>query len=70
MAYAINTSRNIFAFYKTWFKQQRALFEFIVNRICNRVPDSYTDRGSNWQSGRTAAIEFAGSIIGGILSRW
>lgn len=31
MAYAINTSRNIFAFYKTWFKQQKALFEFIAN---------------------------------------
>jgi hypothetical protein len=30
MAYALNTSRNIFVFYKTWFKQQRALFEFMA----------------------------------------
>lgn len=31
MAYAMLTSRNIFVFYKVWFRQQRALFEFIVN---------------------------------------
>jgi hypothetical protein len=30
MAYAINTSRNIFIFYKTWFKQQIAMFNFIA----------------------------------------
>jgi len=30
MAYAINTSRDIFSFYKTWFRQQRALFEFMA----------------------------------------
>lgn len=28
LAYAVNSSRNIFQVYKTWFKQQRALFEF------------------------------------------
>ena len=31
MAYAINTSRDIFSFYKTWFRQQRAMFEFIAS---------------------------------------
>lgn len=31
MAYAINTSRSIFSFYKTWFRQQSALFHFIAN---------------------------------------
>lgn len=31
MAYAIFTSRDIFSFYKTWFKQQRAFFEFMSN---------------------------------------
>lgn len=31
MAYAIFSSRNIFAFYKTWFKQQIALFNFMAN---------------------------------------
>lgn len=31
MAYAITTSRNIFAFYKTWFRQQRAFFDFIAS---------------------------------------
>lgn len=31
MAYAVNTSKNIFIFYKTWFRQQRALFEFMAN---------------------------------------
>ena len=30
MAYAILTSKNIFAFYKTFFRQQKAMFEFIV----------------------------------------
>lgn len=30
MAYAINTSRNIFKFYGTWFKQQVAMFKFIA----------------------------------------
>lgn len=30
MAYAANTSRNIFIFYKTWFKQQAAMFRFIT----------------------------------------
>ena len=30
MAYAMLSSRNIFIFYKTWFRQQRAMFEFIV----------------------------------------
>ena len=28
LAYAANSSRNIFQVYKTWFKQQKALFEF------------------------------------------
>ena len=31
MAYTILTSRNIFKFYERWFKQQKALFEFIAN---------------------------------------
>ena len=31
MAYAVNTSKNIFVFYKTWFRQQRALFEFMAS---------------------------------------
>ena len=31
MAYAINTSSNIFTFYKTWFRQQAAMFTFIAN---------------------------------------
>jgi hypothetical protein len=31
MAYAINTSRNIFEFYKTWFRQQTAIFHFIAD---------------------------------------
>jgi len=31
MAYTILTSRNIFKFYERWFKQQKALFEFISN---------------------------------------
>ena len=31
MAYAANTSKDIFRFYKTWFGQQAALFNFIVN---------------------------------------
>lgn len=30
-AYAINTSRNIFVFYKTWFRQQAAFFRFIAD---------------------------------------
>ena len=30
MAYAANTSRDIFTFYKTWFRQQKALFEFMA----------------------------------------
>lgn len=30
MAYAILTSKNIFIFYKTFFRQQKAMFEFIV----------------------------------------
>lgn len=29
MAYAINTSKNIFVFYKTWLRQQTALYKFI-----------------------------------------
>lgn len=31
MAYAANTSRNIFVFFRTWFRQQKALFEFMAN---------------------------------------
>lgn len=31
MAYSILTSRSIFKFYERWFKQQKALFEFIAN---------------------------------------
>lgn len=31
MAYTILTSRNIFKFYERWFKQQKALFEFVSN---------------------------------------
>jgi hypothetical protein len=31
MAYSILTSRSIFKFYERWFKQQKALFEFISN---------------------------------------
>ena len=31
MAYTILTSRSIFKFYERWFKQQKALFEFISN---------------------------------------
>ena len=31
MAYTILTSRTIFKFYERWFKQQKALFEFIMN---------------------------------------
>lgn len=30
MAYAMLSTRNIFIFYKVWFRQQRAFFEFIV----------------------------------------
>jgi hypothetical protein len=31
MAYAANSSKNIFKFYKTWFKQQMAFLHFIAN---------------------------------------
>lgn len=31
MAVAANTSRNIFVFYKTWFRQQVAMFNFVAN---------------------------------------
>ena len=31
MAYAMLTTRNIFVFYKVWFRQQKAFFEFMVN---------------------------------------
>jgi hypothetical protein len=31
MAYAANTSKNIFVFYKTWFRQQIAFFNFVAN---------------------------------------
>lgn len=31
MAYSILTSKSIFKFYERWFKQQKALFEFITN---------------------------------------
>lgn len=33
MAYAANTSRDIFQFYKTWFGQQTAMFRFIVQIV-------------------------------------
>ena len=31
MAYAILSTRNIFVFYKVWFRQQKEFFEFMVN---------------------------------------
>jgi hypothetical protein len=33
MAYAINTSSNIFAFYKTWFRQQVAFYHFVATVV-------------------------------------
>lgn len=37
MAYAANTSRNIFLFYKTWFRQQTAMFNFIAHGFATTV---------------------------------
>jgi hypothetical protein len=37
MAYAINTSKDIFRFYKTWFKQQAQLFDFISRAFATTV---------------------------------
>jgi hypothetical protein len=59
MAYAINTSRNIFAFYKTFFRQQKAMFEFIVN-IASLTVSLVAQIGG-------LAISGAGSILGKII---
>lgn len=59
MAYAINTSRNIFTFYKTFFRQQRAMFEFIVN-MSSGVISLVAQIGG-------LAISGAGSILGKII---
>lgn len=60
MAYAMLTSRNIFIFYKTWFRQQRAMFEFIVNMASATVSIVAQIGG--------LAIAGASSIIGKIAS--
>ena len=59
MAYAINTSRDIFAFYKTWFRQQKAMFEFIVN-IASLTVSLVAQIGG-------LAISGTGSILGKII---
>ena len=59
-AYAMLTSRNIFIFYKTWFRQQRAMFEFIVNMASATVSIVAQIGG--------LAIAGASSIIGKIAS--
>jgi hypothetical protein len=57
MAYAANTSRNIFAFYKTWFRQQIALFNFISNAFSTTI------------SIVAQIVTAAGGIIGSLLTR-
>ena len=57
MAYAANTSRNIFIFYKTWFRQQTALFSFIANGFSITI------------SIITQILQVVGQLISSILSR-
>jgi hypothetical protein len=60
MAYAMNTCRDIFIFYRVWFRQQRALFEFIVNMASVTISIVAQIGG--------LAIGAASSIIGKIAS--
>ena len=60
MAYAMNTSRDIFKFYKTWFNQQKAMFEFIVNMASSAVSIAAQIAG--------IGIAGASNILGKILS--
>ena len=60
MAYAMLTSRNIFIFYKVWFRQQRAMFEFIVNMASATVAIASQIGG--------LAVAGVSSIIGKIIS--
>ena len=60
MAYAMNTSRDIFIFYRVWFRQQRALFEFIVNMASTTISIVAQIGG--------LALGAANSIIGKIAS--
>jgi hypothetical protein len=60
MAYAMNTCRNIFIFYRAWFRQQRALFEFIGNMASATISIVAQVGG--------LAIAGASSIIGKIAS--
>lgn len=65
MAYAILTSKNIFAFYKTFFRQQKAMFEFIVN-IASLTISLVAQMGG-------LAISGAGSVLGKlarIFTKW
>ena len=59
MAYAILTSKNIFIFYKTFFRQQKAMFEFILN-IASLTVSLVAQIGG-------LAISGAGSILGKII---
>jgi len=60
MAYAMLSSRNIFIFYRVWFRQQRAMFEFIVNMASATVSIVAQIGG--------LAVAGASSIIGKIAS--
>jgi len=60
MAYAMNTCRNIFIFYRVWFRQQRAMFEFIVGMASATISIAQNIGG--------LAIAGASSIIGKIAS--
>ena len=60
MAYAILSTRNIFVFYKVWFRQQRAFMEFMVNTASAAVSIVAQIGG--------LAISGASSILGKLAS--
>ena len=60
MAYAMLSTRNIFVFYKVWFRQQKAFFEFMVN-MASGVVSIVAQIGG-------LAISGASSILGKLAS--
>lgn len=58
MAYAANTSRNIFLFYKTWFRQQKAIFEFMAQGFLTTIQII------------TTIVNTVTSVVGAIASKF
>lgn len=69
MAYAILTVRNIFGFYKTWFKQQKALFEFISNGF-NTTLQIITQIAAIVTTPVGAAVTIIGAAILWLSTMW